>query len=337
MGKERIAKVDISYVLGCEEFLDASSCGEEVIDSEEDYQMELQGDAQEDKLTTAMVLLARAITQKFSTPTNNRLHTSSNTRNQAVINDVELIYKPRMLAILGMIDESNQIVQHVPRTESNLGRANVQYYNCNAKGTLNEEENDFMPDNAYGYETLEELTTIVIIMTRIQPENDNAETEPKYDAKAVSELIQTIYMLGKRPNKVYDLFLKARLGYQSLERLKKDIAAQPKMYDGERLHSTKLIIDSPDYEETLKDAEKSRLKMKNKIIQLNYAKLNALYETFIPQKEFFAEQTYFSTPFTSNVSFESSKKILDLPTPKMPNESKLLKMFDKIDEEILAL
>nr|GEV43528.1 hypothetical protein [Tanacetum cinerariifolium] len=206
------------------------------------------------------------------------------------------------------IDESNQMVQHVPRTDSNLGRENVQYYNCNAKGTLNKEENDFMLDNAYGDETLEELTTIVIMMTRIQPANDNAETEPKYDAKAVSESIQTIYMLGKRPNKVYDHFLKAGLGYQSLKRLKKDIAAQPKMYDGERLHNMKLIIDSPDYEETLKDAEESRLKMKNKMIQLNYAKLNALYETFVPQKEFFAEQTYFSTPFTSNVSFESSKK-----------------------------
>ncbi|GJS59462.1 hypothetical protein Tco_0654246 [Tanacetum coccineum] len=32
-----------------------------------------------------MLLLARAITQKISTPTNNRLRTSSNTRNQAII------------------------------------------------------------------------------------------------------------------------------------------------------------------------------------------------------------------------------------------------------------
>ncbi|GKF27264.1 hypothetical protein Tco_0083158, partial [Tanacetum coccineum] len=32
-----------------------------------------------------MLLLARAITQKFSTKTNNRLRTSSNTRNQAII------------------------------------------------------------------------------------------------------------------------------------------------------------------------------------------------------------------------------------------------------------
>ncbi|GKA41990.1 hypothetical protein Tco_0734650 [Tanacetum coccineum] len=39
----------------------------------------------EDLLTSAMMLLARAITQRFSNPTNNRLRTSSNTRNQAII------------------------------------------------------------------------------------------------------------------------------------------------------------------------------------------------------------------------------------------------------------
>ncbi|GKC65947.1 hypothetical protein Tco_1098545 [Tanacetum coccineum] len=58
-----------------------------VVDYENEYQGELQGDSQEYKLTTAMMLLARAITQKFSTPTNNRLRTSSNKRNQAVIQD----------------------------------------------------------------------------------------------------------------------------------------------------------------------------------------------------------------------------------------------------------
>nr|GEU32844.1 copia protein [Tanacetum cinerariifolium] len=149
--------------------------------------------------------------------------------------------------------------------------------------------------------------------------------------------IQTIHMLGKRPNKVYDPFLKAGLGYQNPERLKKAIAAQPKMYDDERLHNTRLIIDSSDSEETLEDVEESRLKMKNKMIQLNYAKLNALYEPFVLQKIFSAKQTYFLTLSTSNVSSESSKEILDLPTPKIPNESKLLKMFDKLYEAIIAL
>ncbi|GJU20917.1 hypothetical protein Tco_1154259 [Tanacetum coccineum] len=69
--------------------------------------------------------------------------------------------------------------------------------------------------------------------------------------------IQNIHMLGKTPNKVYDSFLKAGLGYQNSECLKKAIAAQQKMYHGEMLYNTKLKIDSPDCEETLEDAEES--------------------------------------------------------------------------------
>ncbi|GJW20442.1 hypothetical protein Tco_0031064 [Tanacetum coccineum] len=67
------------------------------------------------------------------------------------------------------------------------------------------------------------------------------------------------------------------------------------MYDGERLQSTKLTIDSPDSEKTLEDAKEIRLKMKDKMIELNYETLNALYETFVPQMEIPIEQTYLST------------------------------------------
>ncbi|GKD06249.1 hypothetical protein Tco_1181223 [Tanacetum coccineum] len=72
----------------------------------------------------------------------------------------------------------------------------------------------------------------------------------------MGQTIQTIHLLGKTPNKVYDPFLKAGVGYQNPERLKKAIAAQPKMYHGEMLYNTKLKINSPNSEETLEDAEK---------------------------------------------------------------------------------
>ncbi|GKB33462.1 hypothetical protein Tco_0872863 [Tanacetum coccineum] len=119
-------------------------------------------------------------------------------------------------------------------------------------------------------------------------------------------------MLGKTPNKVYDPFLKAGLGYKNSKRLKKAIAAQPKMYHSEMLYSTKLNIDSPNSEETLEDAKESLLKMRNKIVQLDYVKLNALYETFVPQNEPSVEQTYFSIPSTSSECSESNEVMSDL-------------------------
>ncbi|GKG44553.1 hypothetical protein Tco_0485991, partial [Tanacetum coccineum] len=45
------------------------------------------------------------------------------------------------------------------------------------------------------------------------------------------------------------------LGYQNPERLKKAIASQPKMFDGDMIPSDKLKIYSPKSEETLEDAE----------------------------------------------------------------------------------
>ncbi|GJW04273.1 hypothetical protein Tco_1563129 [Tanacetum coccineum] len=189
-----------------------------VVDYEDEYQGELQGGSQKDKLITAMMLLARAITQKFSTSTNNRLRTSTNTRNQAVIQDYRVDIQTKNSCYGGNgnknagrqsrnqafnagngNDDSNQIIQRVPRTESTPGKANAQCYNFNEKGhyardsqkprvrdanyfreqmlfamkdearsTLNNEENDFMLDTSYA--------------------DGNAETVPSYDAKAISEV-----------------------------------------------------------------------------------------------------------------------------------------------------
>ncbi|GJU79135.1 hypothetical protein Tco_1276205 [Tanacetum coccineum] len=104
-----------------------------VVDYEDEYQRELQRDPQEDKLTTAMMLLARAITQKFSTPTNNRLRTSSNIRNQVVVQDGRVDIQTKNTGYGGNCnrnagrqnrnqafnarngnDDNNQIVQRVP-------------------------------------------------------------------------------------------------------------------------------------------------------------------------------------------------------------------------------
>nr|GEY47567.1 hypothetical protein [Tanacetum cinerariifolium] len=83
-----------------------------------------------------------------------------------------------------------------------------------------------------------------------------------------------------------------------------------------------------------RDTKEIRLKMKDKMIQLNYEKLNALYETFVPQQEITIEQTYFSTPSTSNVPSELSMEMSDLPLKKMPSESKLLQLLVELDNTI---
>ncbi|GJZ61332.1 retrovirus-related pol polyprotein from transposon TNT 1-94 [Tanacetum coccineum] len=409
----------------------------------------LQGDSQEDKLTTAMMLLARAISQKFSTPTNNRLRVSSNVRNQAVVQDGRVDIQTKNASYGGNAnknarrnktqgfnagDESNQIIQRVPQTESTPGKENVQCYNCNEKchyarecqkpkfcdskyfreqmllamkdeagSNLSNKENDFMLDTSYG-EELEELTTVVMLMARLQLADENAETIPSYDAKAVSQVhasskvheqvshgkrktiiqtmdddqidsniifddpfmennggtsehdstahdeyreiqmlaynvqreaekkslnnelkkqkdflqweldtfkdqsIQTINMLGKKPNKVYDPFLKVGLGYTNPERSKKAIVAQPKMYDGDLLHSNKLVIHSTDSEDV--------------------------------EEKLSTEQTYFSIPSTSDNGSKSKDVSSESPGLKMPTESrrssKIFKIFHLLKNSSFA-
>ncbi|GJX09691.1 hypothetical protein Tco_0199550 [Tanacetum coccineum] len=196
-----------------------------VVDYEEDYQGKLHEDSQEDKRTTVMMLLARAITQKFSTPTNNRLRTSSNTRNQAVIQDgrVDIQTKNAGYGENGNRntgrqnrnqvfnagngnDDSNQIVQrHYARDCPKSRVRDAKYFReqmllamkYEAGSNLNDEENDFMLDNSFRDETLEELTAAVIMMVRIQPTNDNGVQKPNYDAKAVSEVNASHKMIPK--------------------------------------------------------------------------------------------------------------------------------------------
>ncbi|GKB87367.1 hypothetical protein Tco_0959639 [Tanacetum coccineum] len=148
----------------------------------------------------------------------------------------------------------------------------------------------------------------------------------------MGQSIQTIHMLGKEPNKVYYHFLKAGLGYKNPKRLKKAIAAQTKIYHGEMLYSTNLKIDTPDSEETLEDAKESRLKMRKKIVQLDYGKLHALYETFVPQQEPSVKQTYFSVPSTSNHSSETKETTSDLPIQQMPKEKLQQELIDEVHE-----
>nr|GEW33875.1 hypothetical protein [Tanacetum cinerariifolium] len=56
-----------------------------VVEYEDDYQGDAVQNNSEDPLTSAMILLARAITQRFSNSIDNRLRTSSNTRNYAIV------------------------------------------------------------------------------------------------------------------------------------------------------------------------------------------------------------------------------------------------------------
>ncbi|GJX86875.1 hypothetical protein Tco_0337649, partial [Tanacetum coccineum] len=134
-----------------------------VVDYEDEYQGELQGDSQEDKLTTAMMLLNHLEDGRVDIQTKNagyggNGHYARNCQKPRV-RDAKYFREQTLLA---MKDE--------------------------AGSNLKDEENDFMLDKSYEDETLEELSVAVIMMARIQPVDDNVDSDPSYVAKAVSEV-----------------------------------------------------------------------------------------------------------------------------------------------------
>ncbi|GJS46836.1 retrovirus-related pol polyprotein from transposon TNT 1-94 [Tanacetum coccineum] len=121
-----------------------------VVDYDDEYQQDDVQTNSEDPLTSAMLLLARAITQNFSNPTNNCLRTSSNTRNQAIIQGHRVNIQSRNPGNTGrntrrayvqeeVVEGSNaqnetENVQRTLRTSSSGNTSTVQCYNCSGKG-----------------------------------------------------------------------------------------------------------------------------------------------------------------------------------------------------------
>ncbi|GJY87207.1 hypothetical protein Tco_0501835 [Tanacetum coccineum] len=162
-------------------------------------------DAQEDKLTTAMMLLARAITQRYSTPTNNRLSTSSNTRNQYVIQDGCMDIQSKNVGYAGNGNrnagkqnsnkatnaENGHYARECPKPrvhDAKYFREQMLLATKDEAGVhLDEENNDFMLDNAYGDNTLEELNAAVM-MAHIQPTFDRSDAKLTYDVEFICEV-----------------------------------------------------------------------------------------------------------------------------------------------------
>nr|GEV16971.1 hypothetical protein [Tanacetum cinerariifolium] len=110
----------------------------------------------EDSLTSAMMLLARAITQRFFNPTNNCLCTSSNTKN-------------------------HEIMQ--------ADRVNIQSKNSgnDGKNTRQSYVQEEIIEDASRMEEVKELSANICLMARIQPVNLDFDARPSYDSAFLSE------------------------------------------------------------------------------------------------------------------------------------------------------
>ncbi|GKE93869.1 hypothetical protein Tco_1574964 [Tanacetum coccineum] len=121
-----------------------------VVDYDEKYEQDDVHNHSEDPLASAMLLLAKAITQNFSNPTNNRLRAWSNTINQAVVQGDRVNIQSRNSGNVGRnnrrayvqeevvegMNATNETanVQRIVRTLTPGNTSMGQCYNCDGKG-----------------------------------------------------------------------------------------------------------------------------------------------------------------------------------------------------------
>ncbi|GJS09832.1 hypothetical protein Tco_0366628 [Tanacetum coccineum] len=191
-----------------------------------------------------------------------------------------------------------------------------------------------------------ELQKTQTILKRKMSENEDKyhdtvldlEAKAKHNENVVLKMgqsLQGMFMLRPKPMSFYDPNVKHGLGYENPYTLKKTISQNPKIYDASCFNDTKMHVNVRDTGDILDDATKSQIKMENKLKDpiaiekkqnlhtIDYNKLNALYGDFVPQKELFAEQKYFSSTFIpsenpSNARTSTSPSEIKPPLASMP-------------------
>ncbi|GKE08432.1 hypothetical protein Tco_1411983 [Tanacetum coccineum] len=187
-----------------------------VVDYDDDYQGDTFSNDQEDNLTSAMMLLARAITHLVQAD-------RVNIQSRNVGYDGRIARRSyntqEESAESSNVQKETGNVQRTLRTYSLGNATNVQCYNCSAKGhyerdfpkprvrdskyfmkqmllakkdkagvILSNKHNDFLLVDAAQMEEIEELSVNICMIARIQQATTDFNEEPSYDSAFISEV-----------------------------------------------------------------------------------------------------------------------------------------------------
>ncbi|GJW23653.1 hypothetical protein Tco_0034275 [Tanacetum coccineum] len=169
-----------------------------VVDYDDEYQQDDVQTNSKDPLASAMLLLARAITQNFSNPKYNRLRTSSNTRNQAIIQGDRVNIQSKNSGNTGRntrrayfqeeVVEGSNAHNEIENDSKYFMEQMLLAKQDEAGVILTDEQNDFLFADASRMEEIEELSANICLMARIQPANNTFDAGPSYDSAFISEV-----------------------------------------------------------------------------------------------------------------------------------------------------
>nr|GEZ73914.1 hypothetical protein [Tanacetum cinerariifolium] len=185
-----------------------------VVDYDDEYQQDDIQTNSKDPLTSPMLLLARAITQNFFNPINNRLRTSSNTRNQAIIQGNRVNIQSRNSGNAGRNNRRAYVQEEVVEGSNETGNVQRTLRNSSSGNTstdeagviLTDEQNDFLFANASRMEEIKDLSANICLMARIQPTNHFSDVGPSYDSAFVSEVQSS--SINENEEQMYPIHIK---------------------------------------------------------------------------------------------------------------------------------
>ncbi|GKD09955.1 hypothetical protein Tco_1189640 [Tanacetum coccineum] len=152
-----------------------------------------KSDDQEDSLTSTTMLVSRAITQFYSTPTNNQLRTSSNTMNQAVVQADRVNIQRKNVRNGGRIARRSYNTQEESAENINVQKETGNDSKYFIKQILyakkdKAEHNDFLLADADQMEEIKKLSVNICMMARIQQATTDSDEGPSYDSRFISEV-----------------------------------------------------------------------------------------------------------------------------------------------------
>nr|GFC16574.1 hypothetical protein [Tanacetum cinerariifolium] len=103
-----------------------------------------------------------------------------------------------------------------------------------------------------------------------------------------------VYKTGQSVQTMNMLNNKCRTSFAKPEYLKKAKQVNPRLYDIGCYNDNLALMLSPESEEVIRLEKESRSKLSDLVRPFDYAKLNSLYDLFVPQSEKSSEQRFFS-------------------------------------------
>nr|GEZ89930.1 hypothetical protein [Tanacetum cinerariifolium] len=125
----------------------------------------------------------------------------------------------------------------------------------------------------------------------------------------VTVLDNIVYKTGQSVQTMNMLNNKCRTSFSKPEYLKKAKQVNPRLYDIGCYNDNLALMLSPESDEVIRLEKESRSKLSDLVRPFDYAKLNSLYDLFVPQREKSSEQRFFSElSRISHINAQKEKK-----------------------------